>query len=108
MADDDQDVRDYATFGLGSCSDLDSPGIREALLQRVADSFADVRYEALVGLGKRRDVRVVPHVLRALHESPTNDWVIEAAYLMLGLPEAQKGWGPGDYADALRREYGAA
>ncbi len=108
MTDNDEDVRDWATFGLGSCSEVDCDEVRNALLERVSDSFADVRYEALVGLGKRREDRAVPYLVAALHESPVTDWTIEAAYLMLGMEGQREGWNPKDYAAALNEQFGEA
>ncbi|HEX9120636.1 MAG TPA: HEAT repeat domain-containing protein [Terriglobales bacterium] len=59
MQDSDEDVRDWATFGLGVLGDIDSAEIRDALAQRLGDSNEDVREEAMVGLSKRRDRRVL-------------------------------------------------
>lgn len=49
MEDDDEDVRDWATFGLGNLSDSDSTDIRDALIHRLGDSDEDVREEAIAG-----------------------------------------------------------
>ena len=57
--DTDEDVRDWATFGLGVLGNTDSDEIREALVRRLNDSDEDVREEAMVGLGKRNDQRVL-------------------------------------------------
>jgi HEAT repeat protein len=65
-------IRDWATFGLGSQTEQDTPLIREALLARLADTDAVVRGEALVGLAKRQDERVIEPLQRAL-ESGTYD-----------------------------------
>lgn len=53
----DDDVRDWATFGLGTLVKADSLEIREALARRINDSFEDVRQEAICGLALRRDER---------------------------------------------------
>ena len=50
MEDRDEDVRDWATFGLGVLGDADSPEIRVALLKRTNDPNPDVRGEALAAL----------------------------------------------------------
>jgi HEAT repeat protein len=68
--DDNSEVRDWATFGLGTLSNADGPDVRAALLARAEDAYQDTRAEALFGLAVRRDPRAVPHLIRAL-ESPT-------------------------------------
>jgi HEAT repeat protein len=103
--DADEDVRDWATFGLGVLGESDSEKIREALLRRLADSDEDVREEAMVGLGKRKDQRVLSTLLIALARPNTTTRVIEAAYQMLGLGNEQEGWSGIDYAAALRQRF---
>jgi hypothetical protein len=49
-SDADDDVRDWAVFGLGVQGDTDSAEIREALLRCLDDANEDVREEAAVGL----------------------------------------------------------
>lgn len=66
MKDPDDDVRDWATFGLGSLHDADSPAARAALWEGLEDSDADVRGEALVGLAERRDPRLIDYLLKHL------------------------------------------
>jgi hypothetical protein len=54
MADVADDVRDWATFGLGQ-STGDSPQIWDAFRRHPNDAFLDVRQEALWGLARRKD-----------------------------------------------------
>jgi len=63
MEDDDDEVRNWATFGLASASvagpgrlrTLDSIAIRDALRKRLNDSFDEVRDEAIWGLALRKE-----------------------------------------------------
>ncbi|HLY63141.1 MAG TPA: HEAT repeat domain-containing protein [Terriglobia bacterium] len=105
MADADGDVRDWATFGLGSLCDSDSPEIRNAFIGRLADSNEDVREEAIAGLGKRRDHRAVSPLLAVLEQTPVTDRIIEAASQLLDMEYGRKGWGPPEYAAALRERF---
>lgn len=61
--DEDEAVRDWATFGLAQLTEddqpLDTPQIRDTLAARVHDTDAMVRYEAFRGLANRADSRVV-------------------------------------------------
>lgn len=51
-------VRSWATFGLGTLINRNSKGIREALWKRVSDKHQETKYEAMVGLAKRKDKRI--------------------------------------------------
>jgi HEAT repeat protein len=64
MEDENDEVRNWATFQLGlssiedgsnRLSNLDSDAIRDAFRKRLDDSFADVREEAIWGLALRKD-----------------------------------------------------
>ncbi|WP_433614321.1 HEAT repeat domain-containing protein [Dactylosporangium sp. CA-139114] len=69
-ADRDNDVRDWACFALGTqLSELDSTTVRNALAARLDDPHDDTRCEALLGLARRRDTRVLP----VLHERLARD-----------------------------------
>ena len=61
-------VRDWATFGLGSLIERDTPQVREALMARLEDTDPDTRGEALVGLAARGDRRAIEPLLAELEE----------------------------------------
>jgi HEAT repeat protein len=75
----DARVRDWSTFGLGTQLEVDTPEILAALLARVEDIDADTRAEALAGLAKRRDLRVVVPLRRALESGTVGSLEVEAA-----------------------------
>ncbi len=106
--DPDSNVRDWAIFGLGVQGDVDSPEIREALLQGISDSDEDVREEAAVGLGKRKNLRLLPTLRNMLDSPELKVRVAEAASAMLGLPEDPEEWAAEDYKKALNEKFGKA
>lgn len=106
MKDADEDVRDWATFGLGVLGDLDSVQIRDALFERLGDSNDDVREEALAGLCKRRDRRALPSLIAALEQPSVTDRVADAACAMLDVQAGRGERRPADYASALRDRFG--
>jgi hypothetical protein len=77
--DNDPEVRDWATFGLGTLSDVDGPDVRAALLARAEDAHREARAEALFGLAVRHDPRAVPHLIRALQSPLVDDLAVDAA-----------------------------
>jgi HEAT repeat protein len=100
-SDPDAEVRDWAVFGLGVLGNVDSPDIREALLQCLDDEDENVREEAAVGLAKRHDSRVMPKLLAMLDEPEVGPRVNEAAAALLGLDSEPSDWTPADYKSAL-------
>jgi HEAT repeat protein len=76
--DSDSDVRDWATFGLGTQLKLDTPQIRNALTARLDDPDDDARGEAMIGLAYRRDRRAIPAIKKDL-ESCVTEKAVEAA-----------------------------
>jgi HEAT repeat protein len=105
MQDVDDDVRDWATFGLGVVGDLDSEEIRDALWQKMSDTSRDVREEALVGLGKRKDQRALPALITELDQPEISDRVTEAAAAFLGEKENRADRSAGDYSAALKGRF---
>ena len=75
-------VRDWATFGLGTLLDRDTPDVRECLIERLSDPDDDTRCEALVGLAQRRDVTVLPALSRELQSEFVCALAVEAAQLI--------------------------
>lgn len=64
-ADPDRDVRNWATFGLGLVN-ADSGTIRDELMARVCELDDEISGEAIVGLAKRGDIRVVQPLLDSI------------------------------------------
>ncbi|MBA4147578.1 MAG: HEAT repeat domain-containing protein [Verrucomicrobia bacterium] len=72
--DADDEVRDWATFGLGSQIDLDTAEIRDALGARLKDPDQETRYGAMVGLARRGDPAVIPTFLQAIESMAEGTW----------------------------------
>jgi len=101
--DVDSDVRDWATFGIGSLLDVDGNEIRQALTERLDDPDRDTAGEALVGLARRRDIGIVERVSELLANPKVGNLIVEAAgeladpRLLPGLERLQEaGWPKGD------------
>jgi HEAT repeat protein len=71
--DPDPQVRDWATFGLGTQLDADGPEIREALAARLDDPCGDVGEEAVMGLVQRGDPRGTAPLLNRLRHLADDD-----------------------------------
>lgn len=82
-ADQDYDVRNWATFGIGCQINTDTPAIREALFERFLNENHYENYEiygeALVGLAKRKDERILPQLIEELSSDYVSVLAVEAA-----------------------------
>lgn len=85
MADSDPDVRNWATFGISRLCDIDNADVRDTLVARLNDENEDVRYEAVCGLAKRRDRRVLSYLIPMLIDYPDDSAAYEASIEFLGL-----------------------
>lgn len=77
--DENSDVRDWATFGIGSLIDMDSENIRQYLVDRLDDVNGDVRAEAMMGLARRHDDRVLDALAGELRTPTVGTLVVRAA-----------------------------
>lgn len=77
--DADRDVRNWATFGLGALTAVDTVALRDALARRAADPDPEIRGEAVVGLAVRGDARALPLVQQELLGELAGNWAVEAA-----------------------------
>ena len=105
MQDRDGNVRDWATFGLGTSCRLDSDQIRAALFHQLTDSDADVRGEALVGLAKRHDNRVLPALIHELEQTEVSDHAFEAAETLLDDSLNDSDRNPKEYIEAIKYHF---
>ena len=80
-ADADDEVRNWATFALGSQISADSPDIRAALLARLTDSHDETRGEAMVGLAERGDGSAASAIVASL-SSELSSLALQAAALL--------------------------
>jgi HEAT repeat protein len=103
--DVDDDVRNWATFAIGTLTRLNSPELRDALIAGLSDPYEDVREEAIAGLARFKDKRVLPALLSALEESPVAENILDAARELLGIEDGPAGWVAKDYAKALRERF---
>lgn len=73
------DVRDWATFGIGAQLKVDGPAIRRCLRARLDDPDEGARAEALAGLARRHDRGVAAYITRAVTGEAVARPVVEAA-----------------------------
>jgi HEAT repeat protein len=73
--------------------------------RRLTDEDENVREEAMVGLGKRKDRRVLPILTAAVQEPEIDIRVAEAASLLLGMESDPEDWGAEEYRTALKEHF---
>lgn len=81
-ADPDDEVRNWATFALGSQIERDTPQVRDALAARLADAESEVHDEAVAGLAARRDERALEPLLADIEEGWEGPLIDEALYAL--------------------------
>ncbi len=77
--DRDDEVRDWATFSLGTLGDADGEAVRTRLWANAHDTSRDVRGEAVVGLARRGDPRAVDLLRERLVDGDCRVYELEAA-----------------------------
>ena len=85
-ADSSIPVRNWATFGLGSMIETNSPEIRQALWVRIEaekphisdDDFYEIYMEALLGLARRKDIGILNLLKEELDSGCISDLLLEA------------------------------
>jgi len=85
--DDEDQVRDWATFGLGRRGECDTPEIRQAMYQRLNDDDEDTHVEAICGLARCGDIRVVQCLIEVLKATPETFYLREAAENLLKMDD---------------------
>jgi HEAT repeat protein len=80
--DNVDEVRDWATFGLGNMTEVDTPELRGALVARLDDPDEDTRWEAAAGLGRRGDQRSLERLQEAFEEGWASFGALEAATIL--------------------------
>jgi HEAT repeat protein len=93
MEDCDDEVRDWATFSIGSEElsqagvegHFDTPEIRAALKRRLSDHYEEARREAIWGLARRKDPIGIELLIQALDSEDPWSGDQDAAEELLGL-----------------------
>ena len=75
-------IRNWATFGIGSQIVTDSDKIRKALWSRINDKDQDIKYEAIVGLAHRNEIKVKDVIKYELKNGEFGTLLFEAIELL--------------------------
>lgn len=73
------DIRDWATFGLGTLIDSARKDLCDALRARISDIHIDTRHEAIFGLARRQDGAALETVVLALIKDEVSPLLLDAA-----------------------------
>ena len=76
--DKHSDIRDWATFSIGSISESNDPKLLAALWDKVNDKDEDTRFEAFVGLAKRKQVEIKKNILNELETGNFGSLIFDA------------------------------
>lgn len=93
--DRDVEIRDWATFGIGSQIETNNTEIINALWERIQDEDEKTRHEAIAGLSKRKDARVKEILKKELED------INEHGSLIL---ESIEDYGDKDFIPLLERQ----
>ena len=80
--DKNNDVRNWAVFGLGSQTKKDSPEIRQALVNKLREKDSEIRGEAIVGLAKRQHPNIDEFIIKEFNSEFVSLLSLEAAELL--------------------------
>jgi len=78
MQDENDDVRNWATFSLAQINESNTQTIRDALFHNLSDQVLEIRGEALLGLARRKDERVKDAILDDLQKPFYGSWIFDA------------------------------
>ena len=78
MNDNDFDVRNWATFSLGSICESNTSQIRQALHHKLTDCEPEIHGEAMIGLALRKDERVKEAIIKDLQQEFYGSWIFES------------------------------
>lgn len=75
-------IRNWATFDLGTLLTIDNEKIRTALWKRVNDKHQETRLEAIIGLANRKDQRINEIIIQELKAGEMGILLLEAVLEM--------------------------